>query len=873
MAKKSRLTALVMRALVRCVTGCVDNAGGVIAFATVITILSLAVTVLFLTVNTDTNDMIDPDLSFRERYTDFKNTFPQVDGTLIAVIDAESPDAAGEAARSLAMSFANRPDVFSDVYAPGVEPFFASHGLLYLSEEELQQVARRLQSGIPLLAQLAGDPSLRGLGKFLQILGYSAQQGRELSGFSPFLDELTRVVDAHAKGTDAQFRWSEFLGTGGDKRQGNRKFIILKPVLDFSSLEPAEKAMAEARKIAEDPEIQSGGPVRIRFTGDVALNAEELRSVSDSAALAGIISLVLVSIVLAFGVRSWRLVTASLVTLVMGLIWTAGFATLTVGYLNLISVAFAVLFVGLGIDFAIHFALRYEEETRKGRPLTVALANTASGVGGALGVCAGAAALGFLAFTPTSFVGMAQLGIISAGGMVIAFVTSMTVLPALLTIMPLQPTVPKMRKRNRSGRPLADWRVAATVVTLCVAGAGAFFLPQVRFDGDPIGLKDQTTQSVKTFLELFETSTSSPYSVEILSNDDTSAQQLMGRLIALPEVEGVLSVFSFVPQNQERKLPVVQALRNAVKQIPKVEADADIGDQARLEALKTIYTTLNGLAGLPEPAVALAARRLSAAVGRYDVAFGAQAVSNRELELALFRGLPKAVGRINRAVTAEEVTIATLPASIRDRYIGQDGRLRLQILPSENIADQAEMRKFADAVLEAAPQATGSAVEIPGAADVVVDAMLRATGFAGALILIVLLLTLRRIADVTLVAIPILLAGTLTLSATVWLDIPFNFANVIVLPLLIGLGVAGGVHLVMRARMPDIGAEIMSTNTPRAVLLSALTTIGSFASLGISDHRGMASMGALLTLSLLFTLISTLIVLPTLIRWFVRRPA
>ncbi|MGI9415749.1 MAG: MMPL family transporter [Hyphomicrobiales bacterium] len=873
MAKRSRLSGLLTRALVRCVTGCVDNAGGVIAFAAVITVLSLAVTVLFLTVNTDTEDMIDPDLAFRERFTDFENTFPQVVGTLIAVVDADDAETATEAARSLAMSFAGRPDLFSSVYAPGVDPFFETNGLLYLSEQEIQQVAGRLQSGIPLLAQLAGDPSLRGLAQFLQVLGYSAQQGRQLAGFAPFLDELTRVVDAHAGGVAAEFRWNDFLGTGGQDRQGNRRFIILKPVLDFSSLEPAEKAMAEARKLAKDPEVRFDGAARVRFTGDIALNAEELRSVSDSAALAGIISLVLVSIVLAFGVRSWRLVTASLLTLVIGLIWTAGFATLAVGYLNLISVAFAVLFVGLGIDFAIHFALRYEEETRKGRPLTVALANTASGVGGALGVCAGAAALGFLAFTPTSFVGMAQLGIISAAGMVIAFVTSMTVMPALLTLMPLQPTVPARRKRNRPRRPLGDWRLIATIVTLGVAGAGAFFMPQVRFDGDPIGLKDQTTQSVQTFLELFETSTSSPYSVQVLTKDENEGRDLVARLTALPEVDSVLTIFSFVPEAQERKLPVVQALRNAMKQVPESPANADVGDEARLQAIKTIQTTLTGLAGLPEPAFAQAAGRLGAAVGRYDVAFGAQAVSNRELELALFRGLPRAIDRIKRAVTAEEVTIATLPAAIRDRYIGQDGRLRLEVLPARNISDQKVMRAFADAVLRVAPQATGSAIEIPGAADVVVDAMLRATGFAGALILIVLLLTLRRITDVALVAVPILLAGTLTLSATVWLEIPFNFANVIVLPLLIGLGVAGGVHLVMRARMPEVGAEIMATNTPRAVLLSALTTIGSFASLGISDHRGMASMGALLTLSLVFTLISTLIVLPSLIRWFIRRPA
>ncbi|MGI9408139.1 MAG: MMPL family transporter [Hyphomicrobiaceae bacterium] len=874
MTNESSLPAPVMRPLVRCVTACVDHAAFVIAVATMITALSLGTTVSFLSINTDTAGMIDPELPFRQRFLDLERTFPQEVDTLIAVVDADDPETATQAARLLAASFKRRSDLFSNVYAPNTDPYFETHGLLYLTEQELGQVAGRLQSGIPLLAYLAGDPSLRGLGQFLQFMGYAAQQGKPISDFAPFLDELTRVVEAHAKGAAADFHWNGFLGTGPQDRNGTRKFVIVKPILDFSSLEPAEVVMAEARKMANDPETSFSGAVKIRFTGDVALDAEELRSVFDTVVVAGGIALVLVSIVLTLGVRSWRLVTASLLTLIVGLIWTAGMATLTVGYLNAISVAFAVLFVGLGIDFAIHFSLRYEEEMRRGRALTVALANTASGVGGALGTCAGAAALAFLAFSPTSFIGMSQLGIISAGGMAIAFVTSMTVLPALLALMPLPPpAVTEPRKRRQLWWPFGDWRLAPTVVTLLVAGAGLFFLPQVRFDSDPIGLKDPTTQSVRTFLELFETSTSSPYTIDILANDETESRDLIRRLTALPEVDLVVTIFSFVPEAQERKLPVVQSLRAAMKQVSRRPPAQEIGDEARVQAIKTIDVTLESLSAVPDPIFAKAAKGLGAAIAWYDVVSGARSASNRKLERSMFRGLPRTIDQIDRALSANRVTVASLPAAIRDRYVGRGGRLRLQVLPAENISDQNAMRRFAEAVLREAPQATGIAIQIPAAADMVVGAMLTATGYAGALILIVLFLTIRRIADVMLVSIPVLLAGTLTLAATVWLDIPFNFANVIVLPLLIGLGVAGSVHLVARARAPETDAEFMATNTPRAVLLSALTTIGSFASLGISDHRGLASMGALLTLSLAFILICTLIVLPTLIRWFVRRPA
>ena len=870
MAPKLRLTQVLSEVLVGCVLTCVDNARLVIALACILAGLSLGVTVNFLSVNTDTSRMIDRDLPFRQRFNDLVAAFPQLQDTIVVIVDADDPDMAVEAARSLAASFRSRPNLYSDVYAPEIDPFFEAHGLLYLGEAELRSVAQQLQSGIPVLAALAQDQSLRGLSQFMQVIGYSAQQGVPLTAFSPFLAELDRVVRDHGLGKKTDMRWAEFLVPDAGKRSGTRKFIILKPVLDYTSLEPAEAAIAEARLLAKDPETLMSDTVRIRFTGDIALNAEELRSVSDGAVLAGIVSLVLVSLVLIFGVRSWRLVTASLATLIIGLVLTAGFATITVGYLNLISVAFAVLFVGLGIDFAIHFALRYEEEIRSGRMLSVAFANTAEGVGGALAVCTGAAALGFLAFTPTSFVGMSQLGLISAAGMVIAFVTSITVLPAFLAVLPLRAAKPMNMIDDPLKAGSSNWRVFAAIVTLMVCAFGVFFLPQVRFDGDPIRLKDPNAPSVQTFLELFETATTTPYLAEVLTGNEAEAGDLISRLTALQEVGHVVSIFSFLPTEQERKLPVIGQLRVAMRQVPP-SVTVDIGDEARLQALQTTVTTLGQLAALPDKAFAQAASALSKTLSGYIEKHGGDAASVRALERSIFRTLPPTIMRINHLVSAAEVTVATLPANIRDRYVSQDGRLRLEVFPADNISDQTKMRAFTDAVLKVAPQATGSPVEILGAADVVVAAMVQATSIAAVLIIVVLLLTLRNLIDVILVLIPIVMAAILTLATTVWLGTPFNFANVIVLPLLIGLGVAGGVHLVVRARLSQSRIGLMETNTPRAVLLSALTTIGSFASLSMSSHRGMASMGELLGISILFTLICTLVVLPNLIRWFTGR--
>lgn len=872
MRARSRLAQAAAETIVGCVLTCIENARAVVALALVLTAVSVAGAVMFLTVNTDTGRMIDRELPFRLRFAELLTAFPQLDETLVVVVDADDPDSATAAARRVAGAFRNRPDLYSDVYAPEIDPYFEANGLLYLGEPQVQEIVGRVQAGIPLLVPLAQDPSLRGLAQFFQIIGYSAQQGADPADFNPFVAEVKRVVEAFNAGAPEAMNWADFFmpdGAGGVE-QGTRRFISVKPVLDYSSLEPAEKALEQARKIIADPALAADGTPRFRLTGDIVINAEELRSVADGAALASLISLVLVSLVLVFGVRSWRLVTAALLTLLIGLTWTAGIATLTVGYLNLISVAFAVMFVGLGIDFAIHFCLRYEEEIRRGLPVPIAFANAADGVGGALAVCTGAAAVGFLAFTPTSFVGMAQLGVISAAGMGVAFITSITVLPALLSMLPLPVPEPGTTRGWSLGGRFGRWRLPAVAVILALSAAAVFFLPQVRFDGDPINLKDPESRSVKTFLELFDDDTTSPYLAQVLVRGDDTARKLAADLTALPEVSRVITIFSFLPEAQERKLPLIREARTAIGQVP-LQPLGDIGHEERLEALQTMSATLDQLAQLPSESFSQGVAALQDALAAFTARAGSTPEGAVGFEQAIFAGLAPTLEGMANAFAAREVSITTLPASVRDRYISQAGDLRLEVFPAGSIADPDSMRAFADAVLTVAPQATGTPIEVTGAADVVVESMLQATAIAGILIALVLFMTLRRVVDVVLVLIPIALASTLTLAATVWLDTPFNFANVIVLPLLIGLGVAGGVHLVVRSRISRADLHLFETNTPRAVLLSALTTIGSFASLATSSHRGMASMGVLLTISIIFTLICTLIVLPQLIRWFTGR--
>lgn len=881
MAWDNRITHHIAEALALLAGNAARRAPLIVAGYGVLALVALAISVTQLEINTNTNEMIAKDLGFRKDFAELNRSFPALADNFIVVVEADEPETAREAAKSLVISFSDRPDVFKNIYSPGVSAFFDLNALLYMPQARFNALADRLQGSAPMLQAVVAEPSLPGLAGLMGGITSSGQKTVP-AGFADFLDSLQSVLNAHLSERAGPLDWREALAgpkeqpADSDIKPGpKRHFIFVQPALDYSALEPAQVAINTAQRLASDPEVTRSGQVKVSFTGEAAMSSEELRTVADGATLAGILSLILVTCVLVFGVRSWRLVVAALSMLIVGLMLTAGFAALSIGHLNLISVAFGVLFVGLGIDFAIHFALRFEEERALPGHAAEVLEDVAAMTGPALLLCTVTTTLAFLAFTPTDFAGMAQLGVISAGGMAIAFLLSMTLLPALLALMPGNPGKPSY--------PLLSWQIRPpgyglrknlTIIILIAGIAAMYVAPSAVFEGDPIALKDPEAPAVKVFKALSVEADSPTYIAELVVKNASDARVMSSRLEDVYEVRDVVSALSFVPPDQTQRLA---RMRNLSSIIPKPTSDQlpDRGDDARNKAIAGLRASLAAVEKIEAfPAeVRTSAQQLRRTIDIYLNADPGNALRSRELELNLFSGLLPELSELNRKLEVERITVDSLDPGLRSRYLSLDGKYRLDILPRETINDDASMRRFVSAVKSVAPHATGAPVEIIGGADVVSRAMIQATGVAALLIAIMLFLALRRVGDVILVLLPIVLAGVLLVATTVIVGIPFNFANVIVLPLLIGLGVDSGIHLVMRTREEIAAghqAELLETSTPRAVLLSALTTIASFGSLAVSSHRGTASMGELLTIAIILTLVCTLIVLPTLVDWFLR---
>ncbi len=832
-----------------------------------------------LGVNTNTDDMFSPELAWRQAYEELKAAFPHDNDTLTLVVDAPTPLAAEQAAGRLAAALAADRKLFRWAERPGHDPFFERHALLFLERGELEALADRLAAAQPLVSALLASPDLAGLLEALARLLASAGDrppgepaaGGEGEGLEPVLDALAASVRAAAAGRSRPIDWHALLLGRQDAGGGGRQIVIAKPYLDYRRLFPAEAAIARVRALAAT--LAPG--TRVRVTGGTAIEYEELRSVSEGTVPAALAALVMVVAVLFWGLRSPALVAASVVTLLVGLIWTAAFAAWAVGDLNLISIAFAVLYVGLGVDYAAHLGLRYRVLLAGGVGTRAALVEAVQGVGPALALCALTTGVAFYAFVPTEFSGVRELGLISGTGMFISLAATLVVMPALLAVLPAGAVAP-LQAPGGERRRLAGRRQAVVLaVGAALAVLAALGLTRLRFDADPLNLRDPDSESIRTYRDLMAGADSAPWTLEVLVAGRAALERLAARLEALPEVAETRSLLSFVPGEQAAKLAILEDLELLLGGVASPPAAARTAPPGRTRTAAALLA----LARAAQRSTLPGSERLAAALA----ALGDPDPATLErLEAAVGAGLAREMRRLGAALEAGAVAVEDLPERLRRDWVAPDGRLRLEVVPAARVEDPAALSRFVAAVAALAPAATGTPVVNLESGRAVVRAFAQAFASAFVLLVVLLLIAMPRPADAFLALLPLVLAALYTAGLMGWLGMPFNFANVIALPLLLGIGVDSGIHVLHRERRAGaparartsprpaaagaVEASGLATSTTRAIWVSALTTLVGFGNLGFSPHPGTASMGQVLAIGMTATLGSTLLLLPALMR-------
>jgi hopanoid biosynthesis associated RND transporter like protein HpnN len=842
--------------------------------------VALALTVLagwaasHLTINTSTDEILSSELPFRKIEAAYDKAFPRED-MAIAVIDAPTSDEAAAAGRDLLALLQDRPDVFERVDLAGASPYFDRYGLLFLEPDQIAGIAQQMRPARLLLATLANDPSLRGVARVLGMAEEGATQAAAPPEMAQMLGLFAQTVGAQAQGQSMEMPWAEMFKSGGLPGR-ERQVLEVKPVLDNTSINRAGAAIDALHEAFT--EVGAKYPdVTFRLTGEPVLRQQELNDALSGALDASILSLILVSTILTLGIRSGRMIAALLMSLIVGAIWTAGLAAVSVGQLNLISIAFMVLFFGLGIDFGTHLGLRHLEAARGGAPFGDALREAMRGEWPSISLSALCAALAFLSFVPTSYVGLAEFGIISAFGMLVALVITFTLLPALMSIMRPRPS--EKAARNLGIAPFINRHYRSILVVAAAATVGALFIaPRAQIDTNPLNLQNPNTEAVETYRDLADTPETSPYALNVLAPNLEAARELAPKLAALDGVAGVMSIDSFVPKNQDAKLAALAAARQRLgENFFKDQSAEPPSDTELQDAYAAMLASAEAIEAVPEdvpvdPGIKTAGGQLAQALKGFGAQRGTDPADLQELGSALTGQMPPLVADLRLKLSiSEPVTVDDVPDDIRKDWISEDGQVRLRVLPASDLPSAAAMQSFAERVQTIAPQAAGAPASITAAGRAVLLSFVEAIAYTVIAIGLVVTILRRRLADVLLVLAPLAVASIWVVAGSAVLDVPFNFANVIVIPLLIGLGVASSIHMVTRAReeaAEQSGADqgkagVLTTSTPLAVLITQLNTVAAFATLAVAHHRGLFSMGVLLGLAIFFVLIVSLIVLPS----------
>ena len=837
-----------------------------------------------LPVNGRQGDLVSQDAPFQKLVADIDSAFPEQAHTILIVVTAPSALKAERAAETIFEAARERGDLFHGLFYPQAEPFFQKNGLLYLTAEEVERFASRLAEAQPALAELSRGANLVNLFDLIRKALEAEKAGRaELPPtFSLVMARLAQILNPapasrrpHDPASpspspelwgDAFPEWSVGEAAGEDPI----RVILAQPRMDYSKILAAQEPIRFLRHLARATESAPDG-IRVGLTGREVLDHEQMESIGRSVEIASLLSSAALFLLLTIGTGSLLATLCILISLALGLCWCVGFAAIAVQEINMISAAFVILYMGIGVAFAIHITLRFMEERRRlpEEETAEACRRAARGAGSAVALCAITSAVGFLSFIPTPFAGLADLGVIAGGGLCLALLSALTMLPALFSLLPPPAFSPRGASRAVSwGRFFYEKirrhcrTLSAGAVLLALAALPAAL--NVEFDHSALSVKDPRSESVIFLKELRRRGLYNDYTISVLAQDKAAADAKAPLLEALPTVRKVETHRVYVPEDQPLKAAILEDAATFLPP-PEERREEKPGAEGFLSSARALYQTLEE--AKPEGE---ARRALGQSLARFLARENAGAAL-RDLSARLMRDVPRQMKRLRLSLSAQPFVFDDLPPTIKRQVQAADGRIRMVLYPKGDLSDMRFAPRFIEEARALEPSAIGLPVAEYAVGEITVDAFRLASLIAFCVIGALLFVLLRGMRNVVLALLPILIAASFTLASCVALGISLNFGNILVLPLMLGLGVDNGIHMLTRAKSEENLRAVMGSTTPLAISLANLSTLASFGSMMLSPHEGLASMGYTLTIAMGFTLISALVVLPAILAWVRKR--
>jgi hopanoid biosynthesis associated RND transporter like protein HpnN len=872
---------------------------------------SIAITVAWLQFDTDRDNLVGSNKKYHQNFLQYKKDFPQQD-ELVVVVESESMEknrqfverlgARLETAKIMAPAFPGsrqmvETNLFADVFYKGDMAMMGTKALLFAPEGDLITLRDTLRADLPFIQKFCGTTNLVTFFDLVNTEFRTAPRGTNAQTESlvkslPALEQilhqgldcLNRSGTPPSPGVTALFGANDqaSAATYITFNHGNI-FLVTAHALNNNL---NEEAIGRIRQLISDTKQEVYG-VNVGLTGESVLEVGEMAQSQRDTTVASIVSLVLCALIFIYGYNETGRPIKATICLLVGLAYTFAFATLTVGHLNILTITFLPMLIGLAIDFGVHLITRYEEELRHGKTEAEALAKAMMFTGQGIIMGALTTAGAFLAMAFTDFKGIREMGIICGGGLLICLIPMMTFLPALL-LRGRQNVLDHMIHEDHARERLENvWLQRPVMVTIIIAAISLFAalqLNRVTFDYNLLNMQNPHMPAVEYAHKLINSADKSLLFGAVVADNFEEAAQLERKIRALTnEVADVESIAGFLDQNQNEKLHIVSEIKQTVAPLQFGEPDPRPVDIYGLS--RTLYSfsgycgqALNAV-GNSDPALARQFVSLQLTIQDFrramlsddDNVIAEHADKLAQFQQALFGDLRDTFALLQRQDDSAPLQIGDIPAALRNRFVGVNGKLLLQVYPKKDVWQRDNQVEFVDALRNALdpkdtnhPVITGTPVQLLEYETLLKDSYITAAWYSLIAIAIMVVFHFRSLIAMVLALIPVGL-GTLWLAGLMgWLQIPFNPANIMTLPLVIGIGVTNGIHILNRyaeERTPGI----LARSTGKAVLVSGLTAIAGFGSLVLAQHRGIHSLGMIMSIGIATCMVAGLTFLPALL--------
>lgn len=862
--------------------------------------LSIWVTSERLTFKTGRGDLVAKDLPYVQLYKDYREHFKDLEG-MVVVVEGKTPARMAQFSETLAAKLKNRPDLFSQVIYKFDTSYFRSRFLLYLNAEDLKSLQQKLEDhqefiesvnaspGLnPLLDQINAEISLGMVDSLMTgFLGKDESEEEEKANDENDLNLLIRLLEEMSRSLEKNYHynspWQSLFSDGEESlrdkgylvsKNGKLLFILAVPNEDETSFTGYKDSVYSARGLIAEvkkdfPDISAG------LTGEDVISTDEMVTTQKDVELASKIALSGVALLFIIAFKGVVKPLLAVFSLLVALAWSLGFTSLTVGHLNILSVVFATILIGLGIDFGIHILGRFKEERQSGNGILPALRKTLQGTGRGNFSGAVTTAMAFGAMALTGFTGIVELGWIVGWGILFCMIAMILLLPALVIleekwrnpVYPKSAEKPVTPKTSGLDKIFNHYKLIIAVCALLVLAA-SLSLRKNFFDYNLLNLQAKGVEAVKYEMRILENAGRSAWSAAFLADSLEEVRQKEARLKTLPTVENVESIAAMLPENQKESSEYVKEnLAPLLSEIYVEEEDEPFSLKQLNKTLKRIRFKLRRREG-KEDKVARAAKEADRFFKQIETI--EPQIAEAELEefsRQLFVDYRRLMGELKKNAEPQLAEISGMPKSLRERYISDRGKYLITVFPGVDIWNLEKRRQYLKDLRSVDPNVTGSAVHMFNSTRLMTEGYINGGVYAMVAIIIYIVAVFRNLRAVLFILVPVFAGSVWTLGIMDLAGLKLNMANLVILPLILGIGVVNGIHITHRYREEaDKTKVVLGKSTGQAVVLSSLTTIIGFGSMMAADHYGVYSLGLVLSLGVFCCLIASITFLPALLK-------